>query len=82
MEQAVLEVGGLLQGVQDVKDAAARLASHFCEDPKKFQLEECFKLFADFFHRAEEVHKVRKWVINNKQKDTSRIEDFRFLQWL
>jgi hypothetical protein len=60
IERALLEVGELLQGVQNVKDAAARLASHFCEDPKNFQLEDCFKLFADFFRRAEEVHKVRK----------------------
>lgn len=62
MEQALLEVGELQQGVQEVKDASARLAHHFCEDPVKFQLEECFKLFADFFCRTDEVHKVRKYL--------------------
>lgn len=57
MEQAVLAVGELQQGVQNVKDASARLARHFCEDPEKFQLEECFKLFSDFFRRTDEVRK-------------------------
>jgi hypothetical protein len=60
MEQALLAVGELQQGVQNVKDASARLAHHFCEDPEKFQLEECFKMFSDFFRRTDEVHKVRK----------------------
>jgi hypothetical protein len=60
MERALLEVGELQQEVQNVKDAAASLALHFCEEPDKFQLEECLKLFADFFRRVEEVHKVRK----------------------
>jgi hypothetical protein len=62
MERALLAVGELEQGVQNVKDASARLAHHFCEDPDKFQLEECLKLFADFFRRTDEVHKVRKRV--------------------
>lgn len=62
MERALLAVGELQQGVQKVKDASARLARHFCEDPDKFQLEECFKLFADFFRRTDEVHKVRKYL--------------------
>jgi hypothetical protein len=60
MERALLEVGELQQDVQNVKDTTASLARHFCEEPEKFQLEECFKLFADFFRRVEEVHKVRK----------------------
>jgi hypothetical protein len=60
MEQALIEVDKLSQGIQDMKVAAARLACHFCEDPHKFQLEECFRLFSEFFRRAEEVHKVRK----------------------
>lgn len=60
MERALLEVGELQQGIRNVKDAAASLARHFCEEPEKFQLEECFRLFADFFRRVEEVHKVRK----------------------
>jgi hypothetical protein len=60
MERALLAVGELEQGIQNVKDASARLAHHFCEDPAKFQLEECLKLFADFFRRTDEVHKVRK----------------------
>jgi hypothetical protein len=59
MERALLAVGELQQGVQDVKDASARLARHFCEDPDKFQLEECFRLFADFFRRTEVAHRVR-----------------------
>jgi predicted hydrolase (HD superfamily) len=59
MEQALIQVHELQQGVQDVKAAAANVARHFCEDPEKFQLEECFKLFSDFFRRVEEVHKVR-----------------------
>jgi hypothetical protein len=62
MERALLAVGKLEQGIQNVKDASARLARHFCEDPDKFQLEECLKLFADFFRRTDEVHKVRKGV--------------------
>jgi hypothetical protein len=61
MERALVEVGELQQGVQSVKEASARLARHFCEEPEKFQLEECFKLFADFFRRAEDVHKVITW---------------------
>jgi len=65
MERALLAVGELEQGVQNVKDASARLAHHFCEDPDKFQLEECLKLFADFFRRTGEVHKVRKRVNRN-----------------
>jgi len=65
MERALLAVGELEQGVQNVKDASARLAHHFCEDPDKFQLEECLKLFADFFRRTDEVHKVRKRVNRN-----------------
>jgi hypothetical protein len=60
MERALLAVGELEQGVQNVKDASARLARHFCEDPDKFQLEECFKQFSDFFRRTDEVHKVTK----------------------
>jgi hypothetical protein len=60
MEQALHEVGELQKGVQKVKDAASHLACHFCEDPDKFQLEECFKLFSDFFHRVEEAHNVSK----------------------
>jgi uncharacterized protein YoxC len=60
MERALLAVGELEQSLQNVKDASARLARHFCEDPDKFQLEECLKLFSDFFHRTNEVHKVRK----------------------
>ncbi|XP_021930222.1 formin-like protein 5, partial [Zootermopsis nevadensis] len=57
MEQALVEVDRLQQGVREVKAAAARLARHFCEDPDKFKLEECFRLFSDFFRRAEEVRK-------------------------
>ena len=65
LERALLAVDELEQGVQNVKDASARLARHFCEDPAKFQLEECLKLFADFFRRTDEVHKVRKRVNGN-----------------
>lgn len=65
MERALLAVDELEQGVQNVKKASARLARHFCEDPDKFQLEECLKLFADFFRRTDDVHKVRKRVNRN-----------------
>ncbi|XP_023722434.1 inverted formin-2 isoform X2 [Cryptotermes secundus] len=67
MERALLEVGELQRDVQNVKNMAASLARHFCEEPEKFQLEECFKLFADFFRRVEEVQKENEE--RQKQED-------------
>jgi hypothetical protein len=59
VDQALIQVNELQQGVRDVKAAAADLARHFCENPDEFQLEEFFRLFSDFFHRLEKVHTVR-----------------------
>lgn len=72
MERALLAVGELEQGVQNVKDASARLARHFCEDPDKFQLEECLKLFADFFRRTDEVHKENEQRQKQEQRGAQR----------
>lgn len=42
------------------KVAEKKLAEHFCEDPKKFKLEECLLLLADFFGKIKQAIVVSK----------------------
>lgn len=67
--EAVETVKDLQKCVCDAKGAAKRLAIHFCEDvnggsssSSRFQLQECFKLFADFFDKVDQVR------VENKQR--------------
>lgn len=48
----------LEETVVNVKTTSSNLAKHFCEDQTKFQPEECFKLFADFFAKIDQAQVV------------------------
>ncbi|KAE8749292.1 hypothetical protein FOCC_FOCC003999 [Frankliniella occidentalis] len=60
VSEAMSTVKDLQICMSEAKKAAQRLASHFCEDlngsaASRFQLQECFKLFADFFDKVDQV---------------------------
>lgn len=66
MSGAIATVHELQTYVSEAKSAAQRLALHFCEDlngstssTSRFQLQECFKLFAEFFDKVDQVRVVR-----------------------
>ena len=44
--------------IKDIRDLTAEFAEYFCEEPKKFVVEDylkCFKQFCDSLKKAEEV---------------------------
>ncbi|KAJ1523491.1 hypothetical protein ONE63_001344 [Megalurothrips usitatus] len=60
--EAMATVKDLQARVSEARAAAGRLALHFCEDvngnsssASRFQLQECFKLFAEFFDKVDQV---------------------------
>lgn len=60
VSEAMSTVKDLQICMSEAKKSAQRLASHFCEDlngsaASRFQLQECFKLFADFFDKVDQV---------------------------
>ncbi|KAK3913210.1 Inverted formin-2 [Frankliniella fusca] len=60
VSEAMSTVKDLQACLSEAKKAAQRLALHFCEDlngssASRFQLQECFKLFADFFDKVDQV---------------------------
>nr|CAD7266623.1 unnamed protein product [Timema shepardi] len=62
LEGALREVDDLEKLAAKVRESWTRLALHFCEDPLKFQPEECFKLFSDFFT------KIKQTIKDNEQR--------------
>ncbi|KAJ9577727.1 hypothetical protein L9F63_005720 [Diploptera punctata] len=62
VDDAVMKVDDLAQKIFNCKKVTTRLAQYFCEDPNKFQPEECFSLLADFFL------KVKKAVKENEER--------------
>ncbi|XP_034231720.1 LOW QUALITY PROTEIN: inverted formin-2-like [Thrips palmi] len=74
--EAIESVKDLQKCVSDAKSAAKRLAIHFCEDvnsnsssASRFQLQECFKLFADFFDKVDQVREENK--LRKKQEESA-----------
>nr|CAD7438931.1 unnamed protein product [Timema bartmani] len=57
LEVALKEVDDLENLAAKVRESWIKLAIHFCEDPLKFQPEECFKLFSDFFTKIKQTIK-------------------------
>lgn len=45
--------------MRDVDVLAAKVATHFCEDPAQFNIEECVQLFATFCSRIRTASKVK-----------------------
>jgi len=60
VDDALRTVDDLEQQLSAAKRAAKDLAAHFCEDlaSGQFQLQACFKLFADFIDKVELAAKV------------------------
>lgn len=44
LDSAMTESQNLEQGIKDIRDLTVRFAEYFCEDPKKFVLEDCLKV--------------------------------------
>ncbi|XP_054275159.1 inverted formin-2-like isoform X2 [Macrosteles quadrilineatus] len=61
LKKSVKDVEKLEKLMDKAKAAEQRLAEHFCEDPKKFKLEECLLLLADFFG------KIKQAIVDNCQ---------------
>nr|CAD7433305.1 unnamed protein product [Timema monikensis] len=62
LEGALREVDDLEKLAAKVRESWTKLAIHFCEDPLKFQPEECFKIFSDFFN------KIKQTIKDNEQR--------------
>lgn len=62
LDKSISDIDDLQKLLGSVKESAKDLALHYCEDPEKFCLEECFKLFADFFD------KITQAKIENEQR--------------
>lgn len=62
LQTALTDVANLENLLQKVKKVARDLALHFCENPDKFQLEECFLIFAEFFD------KINQATVDNEQR--------------
>nr|CAD7404340.1 unnamed protein product [Timema cristinae] len=62
LEGALREVDDLEKLAAKVRETWTKLAIHFCEDPLKFQPEECFKIFSDFFN------KIKQTIKDNEQR--------------
>lgn len=67
MNEALKTVKDLQNRITEAESSARRLALHFCEDvngtsssASRFQLQECFKLFADFFDKVDQVRLVSR----------------------
>ncbi|KAG8282955.1 actin binding, variant 2 [Homalodisca vitripennis] len=61
LKKALKDVETLERLMGEARAAEKRLAIHFCEEPAKFKVEECFLLLADFFA------KVKQAVLDNEQ---------------
>lgn len=55
LDKSISDIDDLEKLLGCVKESAKDLALHYCEDPEKFCLEECFKLFADFFDKTTQA---------------------------
>ncbi|XP_069674281.1 inverted formin-2-like isoform X2 [Periplaneta americana] len=75
MKKALLDVAELQQSVHNVKDALTHLACHFCEDPKKFSAEECFKLLADFFRKVDQAQMENEQCQKQEERAARRAEN-------
>lgn len=58
-KQAMEDVEKLNEKCKSTVEAIDGVAIHFGEDVKKFVVEECFTLLANFFERIDAVAKVR-----------------------
>uniref|UniRef100_A0A1B6EW46 FH2 domain-containing protein n=1 Tax=Cuerna arida TaxID=1464854 RepID=A0A1B6EW46_9HEMI len=61
LKKALKDVETLERLMSEARAAEKRLAVHFCEEPAKFKVEECFLLLADFFA------KVKQAILDNEQ---------------
>ncbi|XP_022700841.1 FH2 domain-containing protein 1-like isoform X2 [Varroa jacobsoni] len=57
VQSAQPRVAGLESIMRDVDVLAAKVATHFCEDPAQFNIEECVQLFATFCSRIRTASK-------------------------
>lgn len=65
MEKTEADVDKLNEEFQSVTGVIERLAVHFGEEPKNFNVDECFALLGHFFGCVEAVAKVRSTIIVN-----------------
>lgn len=59
MKEIVVEVKNLNEGLRSATEAIEQFATHFGEDAKKFNVDECFALLGNFFERVTVVAEVR-----------------------
>lgn len=59
VKDAVADVENLNEEFKSVTDVIGRLAVHFGEEVKKFNVDECFALLGNFFERIDVAAKVR-----------------------
>ena len=58
VDGALKKIEDLEKATKESKKATVHLAQYFCEDPAKFQPQECFTLLADFLQKVKKAHKV------------------------
>lgn len=71
LNKSVSDIDGLENLLATVKVSVKNLALHYCEDPEKFCVEECFKIFADFFDKITQAKIVRNFIVIICHNDNS-----------
>ena len=71
MQTAACLVEQLQTGLAEIRSVTARLAKHFCEEEKKFRLEECLEQFKGFCDAVIRCEKVRSFVCVNLRAITN-----------
>ena len=63
LQEAQQQVSTLEDDISKLKELSGKLAEHFCEDPKTFQLEEFLSTFKDFCEKVKQCSKVGRLVV-------------------
>lgn len=73
LQAAENKVQMLQRGMKDIEALRLHLSEFFCEDPKTFKLEECFKIFQTFCEKFKQaVHENERRRLQEEQATIRR----------